>query len=256
MAKPSYLRRKRDGAIEYLTLNRPEVRNAFNEELIAEISSWAHEIAQDAGVCAVVLSGAGPAFCAGADLAWMSKMVGYSLEDNVRDASAAAKMFSLLDALPVPVIARVQGAALGGGVGLAAVCDVVVAEEGATFGFTEVKVGLIPAIIAPYVLAKIGPSNARELFLTGRRFSAAHAKDVGLVHAVVAADRLDATVDDYLTEINSGGREAVAAAKTLLRRIARLYPDEATLLTTREIAERRVSAEAQSLMAKFLRKEK
>ena len=168
----------------------------------------------------MVISGAGPSFCAGADLAWMTKMAGYTREDNVRDARDAAAMFEAIDTLPVPVIARVHGAALGGGAGLAAVADIAVADESATFGFTEVKLGLIPAIISPYVLAKIGQSAARELFVTGRRFSAEHAREIGLVHAVVAADQLDRTVQKYLDEILANGREAMAAAKTLLREIA------------------------------------
>src|SRR5262245_1675142 len=172
------------GPVVRVTLNRPDVRNAFNEELIAELTAWAESVEVNGPSRVAVLAGAGKMFCAGADLAWMSKMIAYSHEENVRDARAMAGMFEALDRLPIPLIGRVHGAALGGGVGLAAVCDIVVAAEDAIFGFTEVKLGIIPAVISPYVLAKIGRSAARELFLTGGRFSSSRAREIGLVHAV------------------------------------------------------------------------
>ena len=253
MAESRYLTVRRDGAVEHVELNRPQVRNAFNEDLIAEITAWAAHAAQDMDLRAVVLSGAGSAFCAGADLAWMSKMAAYSHEDNVRDATSAAAMFAAVNDLPVPVIARIQGAAIGGGAGLAAVADVAVAESNATFGFTEVKLGLLPAIIAPYVLAKIGSSAARELFLTGRRFTAERAREIGLVHAVVGADRLDGVVQEYVDEILGSGRAAVAAAKSTLRRISRCSPEEAMRLTVDAIATQRASPEAQRRMKEFLK---
>jgi methylglutaconyl-CoA hydratase len=254
MAAFTYLQHHRDGAVEHLALNRPEVRNAFNEPLIDEMTQWAQSLAHDETVRAVVLSGAGPVFCAGADLQWMSRMVEYSREENLRDATAAARMFAALDALPVPLIARIHGAALGGGAGLAAVADIAIADERATFGFTEVKIGLLPAVIAPYVVGRIGQSAARDLFLTGRRFSAAHAREIGLVHEVAAADQLDAAVQRYLDEILGGGREAIAAAKALLRKIARHSLEDVIPDTVDAIAERRVSKEAQELMAKFLKR--
>jgi methylglutaconyl-CoA hydratase len=254
MTEFKQLLRRREGPVEHLVLNRPEVRNAFNEELIAELTAWTANAAQDRDLRAVVLSGAGPVFCAGADLEWMSKQAASSKEDNMRDADAAAAMFSGLNDLPVPVIACIQGAALGGGAGLAAVADIVVAEAEATFGFTEVKLGLLPAIIAPYVLAKIGQSACRELFLTGRRFTAERAREIGLVHSVVPPDRLDRSVQEHLDEILGSGREAIAAAKTLLRGISRCSSDEATSLTVHAIAERRVSAEAQERMRAFLKR--
>src|SRR5687768_1940106 len=146
----TFLLTTRDGPIERLTLNRPEVRNAFNETLIAELTEWAGAIASDGDVRVVVLSGAGKAFCAGADLAWMSKVVSYTHDENVRDATAAAAMYGALDALPMPVIGRIHGAALGGGAGLAAICDIAVADEETVFGFTEVKLGIVPAMISPF----------------------------------------------------------------------------------------------------------
>jgi methylglutaconyl-CoA hydratase len=254
MTEFAHIQHHRDGQVEHLVLNRPAVRNAFNDELIAEVTTWAVRAAADPDLRAVVIAGAGPSFCAGADLAWMAKMAGYSREDNLNDARAAATMFETVNTLPVPVIARVHGAALGGGAGLAAVADIVVADEGATFGFTEVKLGLIPAIIAPYVLAKIGESAARELFVTGRRFSADRAREIGLVHAVTTTDQLDRTVQQYLDDILASGREAAAAAKALLRQISHRSLEDATPLTTEAIATRRVSAEAQERMRAFLRK--
>ena len=240
--------------VEYVTLFRPEVRNAFNEHLIAEMTRWAERAAVDRELRAVVINGAGPVFCAGADLAWMAKMAGYSREDNLRDARAAGAMFAAIDKLPVPVIAQIHGAALGGGAGLAAVADIAVAAEDTTFGFTEVKLGLIPAVIAPYVVAKIGNSAARELFMTGWRFDADHAKAIGLVHAVVQPGDLTQTVNKYLNELAKNGPEAMAAAKALLRQIANLSIAEAAPITAEAIAERRVSAEAQKLMKAFLKK--
>jgi methylglutaconyl-CoA hydratase len=240
--------------IDYVTLNRPEVRNAFNEQFIAEMTTWADHAAADSSLGGVVMSGAGPSFCAGADLGWMAKMAGYTQEENLRDARAAAAMFAAIDKLPVPVIAQIHGAALGGGAGLAAVADIAVAADDTTFGFTEVKLGLIPAVIAPYVLAKIGQSAARELFVTGRRFDAAYARDIGLVHAVVPAGDLIDRVNKYLIELATNGPEAMSAAKALLRKIAGLPIADAVPITAKAIAERRVSDEAQKLMKAFLKK--
>ena len=248
---------RRDGPVEYLTLNRPEVRNAFNEEMIAELADWAARVTGDAGadgVRVVVLAGAGKTFCAGADVAWMAKTVAYTEEENMHDAMAASRMFAALDALPVPLIGRVHGAALGGGSGLCAVCDVVVAEEEAVFGFTEVRLGILPAVISPFALAKIGRSAARELFLTGNRFSAARAHDIGLVHAVVPAPRLDPTVSQYVQEILSAAPEAIAAAKALIARVWARPLEEAMPVTATAIARRRVSPEGQEGLKAFLEK--
>jgi methylglutaconyl-CoA hydratase len=247
---------RREDLVEYLTLNRPDVRNAFNEQVIGELTRWAAAISADRGVRCVVLGGAGAVFCAGADLTWMSRMVTSTREENERDAHAMARMFSALDTLRVPLIGRIQGAALGGGSGLAAVCDIVVTEDQAVFGFTEVKLGIMPAVISPYALAKIGRSAARELFLTGMRFSAERAKEIGLVHAVVPADRLDAKVGEYVKEVLSAGPEGIAAAKALIPKVwSRLAP-EAMAITAEAIAARRVSAEGQEGMKAFLEKRK
>ena len=254
MSEPSTIQVQRLANVDYVTLNRPEVRNAFNEHLIAEMTAWADRAAGDPSLRGVVMSGAGLSFCAGADLAWMAKMAGYTREENLRDARAAAAMFAAIDRLPVPVIAQIHGAALGGGAGLAAVADIVVAADDTTFGFTEVKLGLIPAVIAPYVLAKIGQSAARELFVTGRRFDAEHARQIGLVHAVVPAEALFDRVNKYLIEIAANGPEAMSVAKALVRQIANLSIAEAAPMTAEAIAQRRVSDEAQKLMKEFLKK--
>jgi methylglutaconyl-CoA hydratase len=172
----------------------------------------------------------------------------------MRDAAAASHMFGALNTLPVPVIGRVHGAALGGGVGLAAVCDIVVAEESAIFGFTEVKLGILPAVISPFVLEKIGRSAARELFLTGTRFSARRAREIGLVHEIVNPSDLDTTVRKYADECLTGGREAIAAAKALIAQVWDQPFEAAVPLTAAALAQRRVSAEGQEGLRAFLEK--
>ena len=257
-----YLTIQNDGPVVRVALNRPDVRNAFNEALIAELTAWADALSSavasgfgrtDAPRVAV-LSGTGKAFCAGADLTWMSKMVGYTREENVADARMLARMFEALDRVPIPLVGRVHGAALGGGVGLAAVCDLVVAAEDAVFGFTEVKLGILPAVISPFVLRKIGESAARELFLTGARFSAERAREIGLVHAVADEAQLDRVVAKYVNDLLTSGPEAVAAVKTLIREIAVRDGEGATDFTVDAIARQRVSPEGQEGMRAFLEK--
>lgn len=243
------------GAVARVTLDRPDVRNAFNDELIADLTAWATSV-DPATTRVAVLQGAGSVFCAGADLTWMSKMMEYAREDNVRDARAMAAMFEALNTLPIPLVGRVHGAALGGGAGLAAVCDIVVAEEGARFGFTEAKLGILPAVISPYVVAKIGQSAARELFLTAARFTAERAREIGLVHAVVPVAQLDEAVESYVRELLTSGPHAVAAAKSLIPRVARAAPADVTDITAETIARHRVSAEGQEGMRAFLEKRK
>ena len=252
----AFINTQREGPVEYLTLNRPDVRNAFNEHVIEELTRWAETTAKDAAVRCVILGGAGKLFCAGADLTWMSKMVAYSHEENLRDAQAMARMFAALDTLPMALIGRVHGAALGGGAGLAAVCDIVVCDDEAIFGFTEVKLGILPAVISPYALAKVGRSAARELFLTGMRFGAQRAKEIGLVHAVVPLPQLDAKVQEYVKEILSAGAEGIAAIKALIPKVWGRPAHDAMGITADAIAARRVSAEGQEGMKAFLAKRK
>ena len=241
------------GPLVTLTLNRPDVRNALDDQLIASLAEWARgPLPPDVRVA--ILKGAGKVFCAGADLAWMSRMVGYSQEENVRDARRVGEMLEALDALPVPLIGRIHGAALGGGGGLAAVCDIAVTTDDAVFGFTEAKLGILPAVISPFVLAKIGRSAARELFLTASRFSADRAREIGLVHAVVAEGSLDAAVDAYVREILTSGPQAIRAAKELIAQVAGRAPDTAGTITAEALAARRVSEEGQAGMRAFIEK--
>lgn len=252
-----FLTTRREGAVEYLTLNRPDVRNAFNEQMIAELTEWASAVSEPGGrhdVRAVVLAGAGTVFCAGGDAKWMSSTIRYAESENLRDARAMAEMFVALDTLPAPLICRIHGAALGGGAGLAAVSDIVVAEDRATFGFPEVKLGIAPGIISPFVLAKIGQSAARELFLTGARFPASRAKEIGLVHAVVQAHELDMKIAEYVRELLTSAPGAVGAAKALIRAVRWRPPADAAAATAGVIAKLRVSAEGQEGLKAFLEK--
>lgn len=247
---------RREGVVEFLTLNRPDVRNAFNERMIADVTAWAAAINADDDVRVAVVAGAGKAFSGGADVAWMANALKYTHDENVQDANAAARMFAALDTLPIPLIGRIHAAAIGGGAGLAAVCDVVVADENAVFGFTEVKLGILPAVISPYALAKIGRSAARELFLTGMRFNAARARDIGLVHAVVPLDTIDAIVEMYVNEFLSGAPDAISTAKALIPKVWARGAFDAAGLTAEAIAARRVSEEGQEGLRAFLEKRK
>ncbi|MEX2270989.1 MAG: enoyl-CoA hydratase-related protein [Vicinamibacterales bacterium] len=238
-----------------VTLHRPDVRNAFNAELIADLTAWAMEAAKTPAIRAAVLRGAGKTFCAGADVNWMAATVTYTRAQNLDDARRMRRMFELLDELPFPLVGRIHGAALGGGAGLAAVCDMVAAADDATFGFTEVKLGILPAVISPFALRKVGISAARELFLTGARFGAARAREIGLVHTVVPESQLDDAVANFIKEIGSAAPEAVREAKRLIREVAGRVAAEADITTT-AIAERRVSAEGQDGLRAFLEKRK
>jgi len=245
-----------DGPILRLTLNRPEVRNAFDEEVIQSLSAAALRASEDQSLRAVVLAGNGKAFCAGADIAWMAKAIAYTRQENLSDAEDLARLLERLDTLPVPVIGRIQGSALGGGVGLAAICDIVVAADDAVFGLSEVKLGILPAVVAPYVLRKIGISAARELFLTGARFDAARAREIGLVHDVVPAGDLDAAVKRRLDDVLTAGPQGIAKAKALIREIAGAHPEDVIGITTNAIAAQRVSDEGQEGLRAFLEKRK
>lgn len=242
----------RDGPVIRVALNRPEVRNAFNPALVEELRAWAIDAATHADARAVILSGEGPVFCAGGDLAAMAATIEATREQNVADAAGMAAMFGALDQLPLPLIGRVHGAALGGGLGLAAVCDIVVAAEDAVFGFTETKLGLVPSVISPFAVAKIGASAARELFLTGMRFDAARALRMGLVHRVAAAGDLDAEVGRYVRELLTAGPEAVRGAKALIRQVVGRPAAELAPATAEVLASRRTSAEGQEGMRAFL----
>jgi methylglutaconyl-CoA hydratase len=254
------LRLERSGpgnVVARVTLARPDVHNAFDASLIAALrATFAALAREDPGqLRAVILAGDGPSFCAGADLDWMRAAIALDTEANEQDAMAMADMFEAIDTCPVPVIARVQGAALGGGMGLLAVSDLVIAESGARFGFTETRLGILPSVISPFVVAKIGESHARALFPGGRRFDATRAARIGLVHEIVEGDdALDAAVDTAVSDVLAGGPTATRAAKAVIREIRGLGHGSAKWHTARVIARQRTSDEAQEGFRAFTEK--
>ncbi len=241
-----------DAGVARVTLARPEVRNAFNAEVIEQLRAVFSRITAADDIHAVVLAGEGKVFCGGADISWMRSSLDLSFEANVADAERMSDMYRAIDNCSKAVIGRIHGAALGGGAGLAAVCDIAIASDETIFGFTEVKLGIIPAVISPFVLAKIGPSNARALFLTGERFDALRAQAIGLIHDVVPAGDLDEAVEGRLAELRSAGPSAISAAKLLLRRVLDNPYDESRSITADAIAQQRVSAEGQEGLRAFL----
>jgi methylglutaconyl-CoA hydratase len=249
-----HLRRTDEGPVATVALTRPQARNALNAALIEEITRCFEELAEEEEVRIVVLTGEGPSFCAGADIGYMRDTAGFSYEENLEDARRLAEMFQAVDDLPKPVVAKVRGAAIGGGVGLVAVTDVAVVEEGTRFAFSEVRLGIAPATIAPFVARKIGHSRARALFLTGERFDAGRAREIGLVHEVVPEGELDAAVQEVVAQLLQGGPAAQAAIKELLRQIEATEPMEALGIMTRLIAELRVGEEGQEGLGAFLEK--
>ena len=237
------LRVDRDGPVRRVTLARPEQRNAFDADLIAGLAEAFVDVGRSR---AVVLAGEGPSFCAGADVDWMRSSAGLSLDENVADANAMRLMFEAIDRCPVPVVARVHGHALGGGAGLVAASDIAVSARDTVYAFSEVKLGIIPAVISPFTLARIGGGNARRYFVTGERFDAETALRIGLVSEV--ADDLDAAVDRVVAELLSAGPQAARWAKRLVRE----RPDGSE--TARWIAERRTSEEGQEGLRAYLEK--
>jgi methylglutaconyl-CoA hydratase len=247
----------RDGAVARVTLSRPDVRNAFNAELIADLHDAFTTLASEPpdALRAVVLAGEGAVFCAGADVTWMRASVALSVEDNEADAQRMAEMLDAIDACPAPVVARVHGAALGGGMGLCAVADVALAAAGTIFGFTETKLGILPAVISPFVIARIGAGQARALFPTGERFDAERALRIGLIHEVLAdEDALDERVATVIGELLRAGPAAARAAKAILRDQRGLSVAEKRSLTVGAIARQRVSPEGQEGLTAYLEK--
>lgn len=241
--------------IANVTLHRPEVHNAFDEQMIAELTEAFRRIEKDATVRVVVLRGEGKSFCAGADLSWMRKMKDFSEAENREDSRRLAAMFAAIDQCTRPVIARIHGAALGGGSGLAAVSDLVIAEEQARFGFTEVRLGIVPAVISPYVIGKIGAGHARATFLSGRRFSAASAVQMGLAHRMESGlDALEAALEQEVGEYLQAAPQATQHAKQLIRQISGRAVADVTEETIQTIASLRVSEEGQEGMAAVLEK--
>ena len=242
--------------VAYVTLNRPDVYNAFNERVIEELTEWFTHVNDDDDIYAVVLTGQGRHFCAGADLNWMQKVAQYTKEENISDSQKMAAMFHCIDQCKKPVVGRINGSAFGGGVGLVAVCDVVVAQEMAVFAFSEVKLGIVPAVISTYVIPKIGVSHARSLFVTGERFSAEKAYEIGLVHKVCALEELDTTVNKYTTLLASSGPHATTAVKEMIQTWLIMPSDDYRAYTASLIADLRASKEGKEGIKAFLEKRK
>ncbi len=246
-----------DGKLATVTLDRPDVRNAFNETTIVELASAFDELGRNDAVRAIVLAANGPAFCAGADLNWMKKMAAYSHSENNADAMQLADMLRTIYLCPKPVVAKVQGDCYAGGMGLVAACDIVVAADTVNFCLSEVKLGLIPATISPYVIKAMGENAARRYFLTAERFSAQQAHRIGFAHDVVAADALDASVAAIVKALVSNSPNAVRQAKALVRDIVGRPVDDALLADTAErIAHIRASSEGREGVSSFLEKRK
>lgn len=239
-----------------ITLNRPEVHNAFNAVMIGELTEAFDNLTRKDGVRVVVLTGKGRSFCAGADLNWMREIIHYTFEQNLEESRQVAELLQNIYLSPKPTVAVVNGTAIGGGTGLLSACDIALAAEEARFGLSEVKIGLVPAAISPFVVRRIGESRAREYFLTGKRISAHRAREIGLVNEVVPLSGLAAAADEVLKLLLTSGPEAVTNCKELLTRIPGMDPGEVKEYTARMIAELRVSDEGQEGMAAFFEKRK
>ena len=247
---------ERDQGVTTLTLNRPELHNAFNETMIAELSKAFAQFGKDKETRVIVLTGSGESFCAGADLNWMKKVASYSPAQNKADAMELHKMLLAVNRCPKPVIAVVNGAAIGGGTGLVAAVDIALAEEGAMFGFSEVRLGLIPAVISPFVIRKIGEANAREFFLTGERFSAAKAQEMNLVQFHGSGEFLREKVQHKIRQLKQGGPTALSDCKVLIEKVAGQPLDKIGAFTSGQIAKRRGCTEGKEGMVAFLTKRK
>jgi methylglutaconyl-CoA hydratase len=245
-----------DDKIARVTLNRPEIHNAFNEVMIAELLEVFHKLKDDEKLRVVILTGEGKSFCAGADIHWMKKMKNYTYQENFDDALALANLMYEMFSFPKPLLGRINGAAIGGGTGLVSVCDIVIAAETAKFSFSEVKIGLVPACISPYILNRVGFTKANILFLTGERFNAEKALNVGLVDEVVPLSILDRRVDRLAEELISSGPQALATAKKLLRDIPHMAMEEKRRHSAEVLAKLRISDEGQEGLAAFLEKRK
>jgi len=246
---------RQEGPMMWISLNRPESHNAMNPAMIAALTAVFHSLSSaQPDVRVVVLTGNGRSFCAGADLAFMRAAADYTFAENMADGEAIFDLMTAVDTCPLPVIGRVNGAAIGGGVGLVSCCDIVVVVERAKFAFSETRLGIVPAVISPFVLAKIGVGNGRELFLTGERFSAQHAKAIGLVQYVAAEEALDEVVAERIANLLPAAPGAQAAAKELIRTVAHQPQAAMREYTARLIAERRASEEGREGMSSFLEK--
>ncbi len=245
---------RRDGVVARIDLNRPDLHNAFNDTMITELTTLLEAIAADSGVRVVVLGANGRSFCAGADLNWMKRQKEYSFEQNREDAIALAELMFRLFTMPQPTVARVQGATIGGGTGLSSACDIVIASTRAKFSLSEVKIGLVPACISPYVIRRLGPGLAGEYFLTGERLTAVKAHAAGLVNEVVEEAQLDEAVQRRIDQLITSGPEALNVSKELVRNVPGMSFDEVKVYTAEAIARLRISPEGQEGMTAFFEK--
>jgi len=237
-------------------LNRPDVHNAFNDVMISELQSVYDDAAKDDGIRVVVLTGRGKSFCAGADLHWMKGQIEYSFDENLEDALKLAELMYSIYHFPKPTIGRINGSTIGGGTGLTAVNDIVIASLDARFSLSEVKIGLVPACISPYVLKRMGEKNCREYFITGERLTAEKAKGTGLVNQVTEFENLDKVVDSYVQKILTSGPNAISVSKELVEKVPAMSIDDAKAYTAEVIAKLRVSEEGQEGMNAFFEKRK
>jgi methylglutaconyl-CoA hydratase len=246
----------RDAQIARIILNRPEVHNAFNSLMISELDDAFEKVGADQSIRVVVLKGQGKSFCAGADINWLREIVHYSFEQNLKESLQLAEVLHKIYTLPKATIAMVNGTAIGGGTGFLSGCDIAVASDEAKFGLSEVKIGLVPAAISPYVIRRIGESKAREYFLTGKRISAREALKIGLVNEVVPSEELEKKTAEIIDNLLTSGPDAIASCKELIQRIPGMSLEEAREFTARMIANLRVSEEGQEGMGAFLEKRK
>lgn len=248
-------KKERDEVL-WITFNRPEVHNAFNSEAILELTDVFEQVKDDESVRVIVLTGEGKSFCAGADINWMREIIHYSFDQNLEESLQLAEVLHKIYTFPKPTIAMVNGAAIGGGTGFLSVCDIAVAAEDAKFGLSEVKIGLVPAAISPYVVRKIGESKAREYFLTGQRITAQKALELGLINEIVPKDKLEERVDELVEQFLASGPEAIASCKELILNVPRMSLEDVKEYTARMIANLRISEEGQEGMSAYLEKRK
>ena len=257
MANETVLTAVSGRGVATVTLNRPEVHNAFDDALIAALIATFERLAVDPAVRIVLLTGAGPSFSAGGDLQWMRRMAGYSHAENVADAAELGRLMRLLDTLAKPTVARVHGAVFAGGIGLVACCDIAVADQDSIFSVSETRLGLVPAVISPYLVRAMGPRAARRYFLSAERFTAAEARRLSLVHEVVPAAELDPTIERLVAAVLEGANGAQARSKRLVAEVTdRPIEDSVIDITVRAIAEARASDEAREGLAAFFEKRK
>ncbi|MFQ6083361.1 MAG: enoyl-CoA hydratase/isomerase family protein [Candidatus Aminicenantia bacterium] len=245
-----------ENSVSKIILNRPKIHNAFNQTMIRELTTVFRKIADDPEIRVVVLTGNGKSFCAGADLNWMREIINYSYQENLEESTLLAELMYLIYSLPKPTVARVNGTTIGGGTGLIAACDIVIAADQAKFGLSEVKLGLVPALISPYVIRRIGETYAREFFLTGERLTAQKALEIGLVNKIVPLEKLNEEVEKIVSQLLTSGPQAIACCKELLIKIPNMNFDQAKTFTAKMIADLRISQEGQEGMTAFLEKRK